>query len=99
MKSRCVVAVALLVLLSTYVHAGSAPKRDNFGDAFKSARDNQILHPESIRNRECIKGVDGPGVQRAYMGYIGTFGGPPKKSGSENSFQLLPVVSAPSGTK
>lgn len=50
---------------------------ENFGDAFRTARDNQILHPEASGNLEPVTGVDGPATATAIERYRKHFQKPP----------------------
>ena len=50
---------------------------EDFGKAFQTARDNQILHPEASGNLEPVMGVDGPASATAVERYRKHFLKPP----------------------
>ena len=50
---------------------------ENFGEAFRAARDNQILHPEASRNLNPVPSLDGPAVGKAMERYRKHFDKPP----------------------
>ena len=50
---------------------------EDFGRAFRTARDNQILHPEASRNLEPVPSLDGPAVGKAIERYRKHFDKPP----------------------
>ena len=50
---------------------------ENYGEAFRTARDNQILHPEASGNLEPVTGVDGPATATAIERYREHFKKPP----------------------
>ncbi len=50
---------------------------EDFGKAFRTARDNQILHPEASRNLNPVPSLDGPAVGKAMERYRKHFDKPP----------------------
>ncbi|MGB0910282.1 MAG: hypothetical protein ACPGYT_07955 [Nitrospirales bacterium] len=50
---------------------------EDYGTAFRTARDNQILYPEASRNLEPVSNVDGPAIGKAIERYRKHFVKPP----------------------
>ncbi len=82
MKARFLMLVPLaLILLSSPVLSDSygpyfpcdCPQRDTYGDAFRMARDSQILNPDAGLNLEPVEGLDGPAAERVYGNYLEGF--------------------------
>jgi hypothetical protein len=44
--------------------------RDTFGDAFRSARDNQILNPNAAGNLDPVEGLNGQAANLIYEKYL-----------------------------
>lgn len=82
MKKRFPMFVPLaLILLCSPVLADSygpyfrcdCPQRDTYGDAFRMARDGQILNPDAGLNLDPVEGLEGPAAKKVYDNYIETF--------------------------
>jgi hypothetical protein len=55
-----------------------SPERDTFGDAFRMARDGQILDPDAGLNLEPVEGLEGRAAEGIHEKYIESLG---KKAG------------------
>jgi hypothetical protein len=111
MKMRGLLAVPLLVmLLASTVLAGSAyccswfcPEYrrswDTFGEAFRTARNNQILNPDAHLNQEPVEGLDGFVAERVYIKYLESFTRQPGGAGGAGPVGFVPLVTSPGGAK
>ncbi len=54
-------------------------QKDTFGDAFRMARDSQILNPDAASNLDPVVGLEGQAAKKVHDNYIDGFG---KKQGS-----------------
>jgi hypothetical protein len=70
-------------------------QRDTFGEAFRSARDSQILYPGNCSNVEPVEGMDGQAAETAYGKYLDSFNQSSCGNGS-GTVGFVPLVSSPS---
>ncbi len=69
-------AVFLLLIcaaLTSCALCNSPPVRDTFGDAYRIARDNQVLNPDAALNLDSGEGLDGQAAENIYEKYVDSF--------------------------
>ncbi|NLI81244.1 MAG: hypothetical protein GX443_06095 [Deltaproteobacteria bacterium] len=107
MQARCVLTVAVfLFLLVSPALAGSygpyfpctPPERDTFGDAFRMARDSQVLNPDASSNLDPVKGLEGRVAEKIHEKYVDALG---KKmgggTGSGGTVGFVPLLTGGMG--
>lgn len=76
-KTASVALILLIILSSTAVaqcfYFGYQPRED-FGDAYRQAKANQILNPEAARNLDPVEGFEGRAAEKVMQKYVDSFG-------------------------
>ena len=94
MQIRVSVTVLFVVLLlgspalADFSYWSCYYSRDTFGDAFRAARDNQILNPDAAGNLDPVEGFDGQAAALTYEKYVEGFKKELKPADIRNYYQF-----------
>ena len=102
MRMRASATVLFLGLLMSssalacdYFFSHCYAPRDTFGDAFRAARDNQIMNPEAVCNVRPAKGLNGQAAAVIYDKYLNNLQKPSGGSGGGASLGgSVPLIGA-----
>ena len=65
-------------------------ERDTFGDAFRMARDSQILNPQARNNLDPVEGLSGPMSKKTYDNHLESCGN--NAAGTRQSMGFAPLL-------
>ncbi|NLI32779.1 MAG: hypothetical protein GX422_08365 [Deltaproteobacteria bacterium] len=68
------------------------PERDTFGDAFRMARDGQILDPDAGLNLEPVEGLEGRAAEGIHEKYIESLGKKAGGGGGGGTVGFVPLI-------